>query len=142
MDFGRTLQVFTFISKMNPREQSIVICPASLVSVWKSEPEKSFAKLNIQIFSVNANLDDANVHIEAVSETQMRRHRTTITNEIFQFAVFDEVQCIGWYGSPCNTLLSPPVVKILTCGHNMENYKRFQAKSEHFVRNQLFDLFY
>jgi SNF2 family DNA or RNA helicase len=36
MGLGKTLQVLTFISKMNPREQTIVICPASVVYVWKS----------------------------------------------------------------------------------------------------------
>jgi hypothetical protein len=38
--------------------------------------------------------------------------------------------------------LSPPVGKIPTCGHNIENYKIFQVKWSHFVRNQLFDLFH
>ncbi|MDR1367064.1 MAG: DEAD/DEAH box helicase family protein, partial [Puniceicoccales bacterium] len=94
MGLGKTLQVLTFISKMNPREQTIVICPASVVYVWKNEAEKFFPKLNVQIFSANANLDDASIHIWVVSYTQIRRHKTTITKKNFQLAVLDEAQFI------------------------------------------------
>jgi SNF2 family DNA or RNA helicase len=94
MGLGKTLQVLTFISKMDPREQTIVICPASVVYVWKSEAAKFFPKLNVQIFSANANLDDPHIHIWVASYTQMRRHKTTITKKNFQLAVLDEAQFI------------------------------------------------
>ncbi|MDR2812647.1 MAG: DEAD/DEAH box helicase [Puniceicoccales bacterium] len=94
MGLGKTLQVLTFISKMSAEQQTIVFCPASVVYVWKSEAEKFFPKLNVQIFSANADLDDPHTHVWVVSYTQMRRHKTAITKKNFQLAVLDEAQFI------------------------------------------------
>jgi SNF2 family DNA or RNA helicase len=94
MGLGKTLQVLTFIAQMNAKRQTIVICPASVVYVWKSEAEKFFPQLNVQIFSAESNLEEPNVDIWVVSYTQMRRHKTKITKKSFQLAVLDEAQFI------------------------------------------------
>jgi superfamily II DNA or RNA helicase len=94
MGLGKTLQVLTFISKMAPGQQTIVICPASVVYVWKNEAEKFFPKLKVAIFSAESNLEEPNVDIWVVSYTQMRRHKTKITKKSFQLAVLDEAQFI------------------------------------------------
>ncbi|MDR1907102.1 MAG: DEAD/DEAH box helicase [Puniceicoccales bacterium] len=94
MGLGKTLQVLTFISKMDPKEQTIVICPASVVYVWKSEAKKFFPKLKVEIFSAESDLEEPNVNIWVVSYTQMRRHKTKITKKSFQLTVLDEAQFI------------------------------------------------
>jgi SNF2 family DNA or RNA helicase len=94
MGLGKTLQVLTFISKMNDEQQTIVVCPASVVYVWKSEAEKFFPRLRVEIFSAESDLEEPNVNIWVVSYTQMRRHKTKITKKSFQLAVLDEAQFI------------------------------------------------
>jgi SNF2 family DNA or RNA helicase len=78
IDLAKTLQVLTSIPKMTLSEETIVICPANVCYVGKSEAERLFVQRHVQIFSASANLDDANVHICVVNYSQMRRHETII----------------------------------------------------------------
>lgn len=94
MGLGKTLQVLTFISKMNPEAQAIVVCPASVVHVWQNEAAKFFPRLVVRVFSSETDFQEPGVHLWIVSYTQLRRHKTAITQKEFQLAVLDEAQFI------------------------------------------------
>ncbi|MDR2807287.1 MAG: DEAD/DEAH box helicase [Puniceicoccales bacterium] len=94
MGLGKTLQVLTFVSKMDPEQQTIVVCPASVVYVWQKEVEKFFPKLETRIFSSESDFDEPGVQIWVISYTQLRRHKAKIIKKTFQLAVLDEAQFI------------------------------------------------
>ncbi|MDR1303060.1 MAG: DEAD/DEAH box helicase [Puniceicoccales bacterium] len=94
MGLGKTLQVLTFISKIDANEQTIVVCPASVVHVWQNEAQKFFPKLKVNIFSSESDLNEPDVHIWVISYTQLRRHKSEIAKRNFQLAVLDEAQFI------------------------------------------------
>ena len=94
MGLGKTLQVLTFISKMDPAHQSIIICPASVVDVWKNEAEKFFPKINVRIFSSSEDINDPEVNAWIVSYTQLRRNKSIFAKKEFQLTVLDEAQFI------------------------------------------------
>lgn len=94
MGLGKTLQVLTFISKMDAKHQTVVVCPASVVDVWKNEAEKFYPKLKVRIFNAFADLDEPDVNIWVVSYTQLRRNKSEFTKKHFQLVVLDEAQFI------------------------------------------------
>ncbi|MDR1434995.1 MAG: DEAD/DEAH box helicase [Puniceicoccales bacterium] len=94
MGLGKTLQVLTFISKMDADQQTIVVCPASVVYVWEKEAQKFFPKLKVRIFSSESELDEPEINIWVISYTQLRRHKSKITKKNFQLTVLDEAQFI------------------------------------------------
>ncbi|MDR0351177.1 MAG: DEAD/DEAH box helicase [Puniceicoccales bacterium] len=93
MGLGKTLQVLTFISRYASTKCSVVICPASVVPVWKHEAEKFFPELTVKIFSsADKTIDDCNLII--TSYTQLRRNKAIFSGKKFQLAILDEAQCI------------------------------------------------
>jgi SNF2 family DNA or RNA helicase len=93
MGLGKTLQVLTLIAKYVCTKCSMVICPASVVPVWKHEAEKFFPELIVRVFSsADKNIDDCNLVI--TSYTQLRRNKAIFSNKKFQLCILDEAQCI------------------------------------------------
>jgi SNF2 family DNA or RNA helicase len=93
MGLGKTLQVLTLISKYASTKCSVVICPASVVPVWKHEAEKFFPELTVKIFS-SADKDLEHCNLVITSYTQLRRNKSIFSSTKFQLAILDEAQCI------------------------------------------------
>ncbi|MGF1530269.1 MAG: DEAD/DEAH box helicase [Puniceicoccaceae bacterium] len=97
MGLGKTVQVLTFLSSLeNPGQQpSIIICPASVTSVWVEEARRFFPHLRLEILSA-ANpfrSSDASA-IWVTSFSQLRRHRNLLDSIEFHCAIIDEAQQI------------------------------------------------
>jgi SNF2 family DNA or RNA helicase len=93
MGLGKTIQVLTLISKHANTKCSVVICPASVVPVWKHEAEKFFPELTVKIFSsMDKSIDNCNLII--TSYTQLRKNKAIFSSKKFQLTILDEAQCI------------------------------------------------
>ncbi len=96
MGLGKTLQTLALISKPSGNNYpNLIVCPASVISVWKIEIEKFFPHLDFEILRKNnpLNKTDKKV-IWLASYTQLRRHKALLSAMKFDFTVLDEAQFI------------------------------------------------
>jgi superfamily II DNA or RNA helicase len=96
MGLGKTAQVLALLAT-TPAEglPSLIVCPASVVPVWKAEAAKFFPHLRLEALSSNRNWEHCHEPIIWVSSyTQLRRHRHLVAQRQFAYAVLDEAQFI------------------------------------------------
>lgn len=96
MGLGKTLQVLSLLAaQAHPTLPSLVVCPASVIPVWKMEAEKFFPGLPIEVLSGSQNFNDQRQSLLWIaSYTQLRRHRHLLPSTRFHFAILDEAQQI------------------------------------------------
>ncbi|HYP17331.1 MAG TPA: DEAD/DEAH box helicase [Opitutus sp.] len=96
MGLGKTLQVITLLATrpINDRP-SLIVCPASVVPVWREEIAKFQPGLSVDVLKTG---HDFTTHkgpaIWLASYTQLRKHREILPAHEFGYAVLDEGQFI------------------------------------------------
>ena len=96
MGLGKTVQVLSLLASRPASERpSIIVCPASVVPVWREEIAKFFPHLGVEV--LKAGHDFAHHPVPAIwlaSYTQLRKHRSLLDQAEFSYAVLDEGQFI------------------------------------------------
>ncbi len=96
MGLGKTLQVLSLLAARPLRDRpSLIVCPASVVPVWREEISKFFPELAVDVLKTG---NDFGVNKAPViwlcSYTQLRKHRGLLDSFEFGYAVLDEGQFI------------------------------------------------
>ncbi len=96
MGLGKTLQVISLLAiRPRPGLPHLVVCPASVVPVWREEIARFFPKLKVDVLKTG---NDFTINQEPViwlaSYTQLRKHRPLLAEAQFGYAVLDEGQFI------------------------------------------------
>ncbi|MDB6167684.1 MAG: Non-specific serine/threonine protein kinase [Verrucomicrobia bacterium] len=96
MGLGKTLQVLTVLSTRRIADKpTLIVCPASVVPVWREEIAKFFPELAVDVLKTG---HDFSLHPEPIiwlaSYTQLRKHRHLLEAHEFGYAVLDEGQFI------------------------------------------------
>jgi superfamily II DNA or RNA helicase len=96
MGLGKTLQVLSLLAARPALDRpSLVVCPASVVPVWREEIVKFFPHLTVDVLKSG---HDFTARQDAVlwlaSYTQLRKHRSLLDSVEFGYAVLDEGQFI------------------------------------------------
>ena len=96
MGLGKTLQTAALIDyRPISGMRHLIVCPASVVPVWRNELNKYFPHLKTEILNSNHNFV---IHSDPViwlsSYTQLRRQKSLLEDVEFGYAVLDEAQLI------------------------------------------------
>jgi SNF2 family DNA or RNA helicase len=96
MGLGKTLQVLALLAARPIEEKpSLIVCPASVVPVWKEEIAKFFPHLAVDVLKTgNDFIQRKDRVIWLASYTQLRKHRSLLEGANFGYAVLDEGQFI------------------------------------------------
>ena len=96
MGLGKTAQVIAlFSSRPLPKQRHLVVCPASVVPVWREELARFYPGAKIDILkSGNDFTTNKAPCIWLASYTQLRKHRALLDTIEFGYAVLDEGQFI------------------------------------------------
>jgi superfamily II DNA or RNA helicase len=96
MGLGKTLQVITLLaSRPIPDRPSLVVCPASVVPVWREEIARFQPDLTIDVLKTGHDFSHRpGPVIWLASYTQLRKHRHLLAQHEFGYAVLDEGQFI------------------------------------------------
>jgi superfamily II DNA or RNA helicase len=96
MGLGKTIQVLALLATRRvPDRASLIVCPASVVPVWREEIAKFFPALTVDVLKSGhdfTNQPAAMVWI--ASYTQLRKHRALLPALEFGYTVLDEGQFI------------------------------------------------
>lgn len=96
MGLGKTVQVLSLLfARPIAEKASLIVCPASVVPVWKEEIIKFFPDLTVEVLKAG---HDFTSHPQPTlwlaSYTQLRKHRALLDHVEFGYAVLDEGQFI------------------------------------------------
>jgi superfamily II DNA or RNA helicase len=96
MGLGKTLQVISLLaSRPVATKPGIIVCPASVVPVWREEIAKFFPGMAVEVLKAGhdfvARTDNV---LWLASYTQLRKHREMLAAREFGYAVLDEGQFI------------------------------------------------
>jgi SNF2 family DNA or RNA helicase len=96
MGLGKTLQVLSLLAARPSQDRpSLVVCPASVVPVWREEMAKFFPAMAVDVLKTG---NDFSARKDPViwlcSYTQLRKHRSLLDSVDFGYAVLDEGQFI------------------------------------------------
>ncbi|HWA08812.1 MAG TPA: DEAD/DEAH box helicase [Opitutaceae bacterium] len=96
MGLGKTLQVIALLASRPIADRpSLIVCPASVVPVWREEIAKFFPGIKVEVLKSG---HDFTTQREPVlwlaSYTQLRKHRELLGAREFGYAVLDEGQFI------------------------------------------------
>ncbi|MBL9201813.1 MAG: DEAD/DEAH box helicase [Opitutaceae bacterium] len=96
MGLGKTLQVLSLLAAREAASKThLIVCPASVVPVWREEIGKFFPHLAVDVLKTGhdfaARKDPV---IWLASYTQLRKHRALLPGAEFGYAVLDEGQFI------------------------------------------------
>ena len=96
MGLGKTMQVLSLLAtRAVAGLPSLIVCPASVVPVWREEIARFFPQLPVDVLKTG---HDFTQHKSAVvwlaSYTQLRKHRSVLPGAEFGYAVLDEGQFI------------------------------------------------
>ncbi len=96
MGLGKTLQVLSLLASRNIVDQpSLIVCPASVVPVWREEIARYFPALTVDVLKTNNDFATRKDPILwLASYTQLRKHRPLLESVEFGYAVLDEGQFI------------------------------------------------
>ncbi|MDP2136376.1 MAG: DEAD/DEAH box helicase [Candidatus Didemnitutus sp.] len=96
MGLGKTAQVIAlFMSRPMPEHRHIVVCPASVVPVWREEIARFFPEAKVDTLKGgNDFTTNPGPVIWLASYTQLRKHRALLDSTPFGYAVLDEGQFI------------------------------------------------
>jgi superfamily II DNA or RNA helicase len=96
MGLGKTMQVLALLgARAIAQQPSLIVCPASVVPVWREEIAKFFPQLAVDVLKTGHDFTqrkDAVVWL--ASYTQLRKHRALLDRVEFGYAVLDEGQFI------------------------------------------------
>ena len=96
MGLGKTLQVLSLLAA-RPRTDrpGLIVCPASVVPVWRGEIDKFFPHLVTDVLKAgNDFVSRKGPALWLASYTQLRKHRALLDGVEFGYAVLDEGQFI------------------------------------------------
>jgi SNF2 family DNA or RNA helicase len=96
MGLGKTLQVLSLLAARHSSERpSLIVCPASVVPVWREEMNKFFPGMSVDILKTGNDFTSRkDPVIWLCSYTQLRKHRALLDSVDFAYAVLDEGQFI------------------------------------------------
>ena len=96
MGLGKTLQVLSLLfARPLDGKPSLIVCPASVVPVWREEIAKFFPSLVVDVLKTGHDFtQNQSPVIWLASYTQLRKHRALLPNVEFGYAVLDEGQFI------------------------------------------------
>ena len=98
MGLGKTIQILSLItSRPNLKIQdSIIVCPASVIPVWQKEIDQFFPFIQTEVLSSHNpfNGNESKSRIWLSSYSQIRRHKNLLESKKFQYSVLDEAQFI------------------------------------------------
>lgn len=95
MGLGKTLQVLTLIAHCAEFNQSsIIVCPASVVPVWKMEIERWYPNLKLEILKSDHLPKNEKGVLWLSSYSLLRRHVDQVKTVNFEYLILDEAQCI------------------------------------------------
>ena len=96
MGLGKTVQVLSLLASRPASDRpSIIVCPASVVPVWREEIAKFFPHLGVEVLKAGHDFAHHTVPvIWLASYTQLRKHRSLLDQSEFSYAVLDEGQFI------------------------------------------------
>ena len=96
MGLGKTMQVLALLAtRPVAGKPSIIVCPASVVPVWREEIAKFFPALKVDVLKTGHDFTQrADPVIWLASYTQLRKHRTLLPGVEFGYAILDEGQFI------------------------------------------------
>ncbi len=96
MGLGKTVQVLALLAARPVTDRpGLIVCPASVVPVWREEIIKFFPHLSVEVLKTG---HDFSAHrgptLWLASYTQLRKHRSILDGVEFGYAVLDEGQFI------------------------------------------------
>jgi len=96
MGLGKTLQVISLLATRPLADKpSLVVCPASVVPVWREEITKFFPGLAVEVLKSGCDFTARTDNVLwLASYTQLRKHRHLLGTTDFGYAVLDEGQFI------------------------------------------------
>ncbi len=96
MGLGKTIQVLSLIAARPVADKPIlIVCPASVVPVWREETAKFFPHLTVDVLKTGHDFTQRkDPVIWLASYTQLRKHRALLPGVEFAYAVLDEGQFI------------------------------------------------
>ncbi len=104
MGLGKTMQVLALLAARPVADRpSLIVCPASVVPVWREEIAKFFPSLAVEVLKAGhdfsagataASLLPAGPAVWLASYAQLRKHRALLAGTEFGHAVLDEGQFI------------------------------------------------
>ena len=96
MGLGKTIQVLSLIAARPVADKPIlIVCPASVVPVWREEIAKFFPHLGVDVLKTGHDFAQHTAPvIWLASYTQLRKHRALLPGVEFAYAVLDEGQFI------------------------------------------------
>jgi superfamily II DNA or RNA helicase len=96
MGLGKTMQVLSLLSaRPLAGMPNLIVCPASVVPVWREEIAKFFPQMPVDVLKTGNNFTDRKEPIVwLASYTQLRKHRAHLNGTEFGYAILDEGQFI------------------------------------------------
>ena len=96
MGLGKTIQVLSLLAaRPLPNLPGLIVCPASVVPVWRGEMAKFFPHLAVDVLKAGNDFSSrAEPTLWLASYTQLRKHRALLDGVEFGYAVLDEGQFI------------------------------------------------
>lgn len=95
MGLGKTVQTLALIKEYSKEAKSVIVmCPASVIPVWKSECEKFFPELTCEVLNSKFDKENCKANIILSSYTQIRKNRNLVDSILFELVVLDEAQFI------------------------------------------------
>lgn len=96
MGLGKTIQVLSLLAaRPIPGKPHLIVCPASVVPVWREEIAKFFPQLAVDVLKTGHDFTQRKEGVIWLSSyTQLRKHRTMLPGTEFGYVVLDEGQFI------------------------------------------------
>lgn len=96
MGLGKTLQVLALLASRSEADlPSLIVCPASVVPVWREEIAKFFPSIAVDVLKGGHDFTSRKDPVLwLASYTQLRKHRALLDGVRFVYAVLDEGQFI------------------------------------------------
>jgi len=96
MGLGKTIQILSLLSARPVTDKpSLVVCPASVVPVWREEIAKFFPELLVDTLKSGHDFSTrSDSVIWLASYTQLRKHRALLDQHDFTYVILDEGQFI------------------------------------------------
>ena len=101
MGLGKTLQLISLLVHLRSAksQKTLIVVPATLVSVWIGEIQKFYPEIKLQNFNDIKDGDIKNNDYTIISYDLLRRNIETIEKIKFDVAIYDEAQYIKNYYS-------------------------------------------
>lgn len=96
MGLGKTIQVLSFITSRSIYNlPDLIVCPASVVSVWQKEIERFFPELKVNVLKSGNDFYKCDEKVVWIgSYTQLRMHKYLLDITEFGYVILDEAQLI------------------------------------------------